>query len=232
MHHLPHIADFISTPTTIEALEAAGQLLWIVTYILIIRIGFKHRSYGMPLVALCMNITWEFIHTILSPPTNTIVHVIFIAWLSLDAVILFQLFKYGREEQTNVELRRYFNIIVVLVLIAAFNGHLQFERYFNEPGGGAEAYLMNLVMSGLFIHMYFSRPNGRALSYAAAWTKLFGTALQGAGMQVKAIAGHNIEAYAFVTYLMVVIFILDMSFVLLLHGRRKRGADPPVATVQ
>ncbi len=36
-------------------------LFWTVTYLLIIRRGFRDQTYGMPLVALCANLAWEFI---------------------------------------------------------------------------------------------------------------------------------------------------------------------------
>ncbi|MHC5853839.1 transmembrane-type terpene cyclase [Nostoc sp.] len=34
---------------------------WILTYILLIQRGFKDQTYGMALVALCANLSWEFI---------------------------------------------------------------------------------------------------------------------------------------------------------------------------
>ena len=32
-------------------------LFWTLTYVLVIRQGFRDRTYGMPLVALCANIS-------------------------------------------------------------------------------------------------------------------------------------------------------------------------------
>lgn len=216
-----HIADFLSAPSVIGGLEAGGELLWIVAYIYIIRVGFKDRSYGMPMVALALNITWEFLHTVIHHPGNTITRVLFIAWLLLDSVILYQLLRYGRKEQVKPA-RRYFFPIVGGLVVFAFLGHVLFDLYFDEPGGGAEAYLMNVVMSALFLPLFFSRPDARGLSYVAAWAKLAGTWLQAAGMQIKAVIGHDVEAYAFITYLHVLIMILDLSFVLLLRGHRTK----------
>jgi len=34
-----------------------GGLFWSVTYILIIRRGFKDKTFGMPMAALCANIS-------------------------------------------------------------------------------------------------------------------------------------------------------------------------------
>lgn len=36
-------------------------LFWIFTYILIIYKGWQDKTYGMPMAAICANISWEFI---------------------------------------------------------------------------------------------------------------------------------------------------------------------------
>ncbi len=45
-------------------------LFWIITYILIIKRGFQDKKYGMPMVALCANISWEFIFTFIYPQND------------------------------------------------------------------------------------------------------------------------------------------------------------------
>ena len=44
-----------------------GGIFWSLTYILIIRRGFIEKTYGMPLIALCANISWEAIFSFLHP---------------------------------------------------------------------------------------------------------------------------------------------------------------------
>ena len=75
----------------------AGGIFWILTYLFIISNGFKDRTYGMPLIALCANISREFIFSFVlrsSPPQ------LFINYLGfgLDAIIVFQFFKYHKNE--------------------------------------------------------------------------------------------------------------------------------------
>src|SRR3712207_6737729 len=72
-------------------------VLWTLAYLLIIRQGFLDRTYGMPLVALCANISWEFIFAFVYPhdlPQGAVN----VVWFSLDVVILFQLLLYGPRE--------------------------------------------------------------------------------------------------------------------------------------
>ena len=44
-----------------------GGLFWSATYILIIRRGFKYKTFGMPMAALCANISWEAIFAFVTP---------------------------------------------------------------------------------------------------------------------------------------------------------------------
>ena len=43
-------------------------------------------------------------------------------------------------------------------------------------GGTQSAYIINYVMSVLFVFLYFDRPDSKGLSYGGAWTKMLGTA--------------------------------------------------------
>src|SRR5659263_565954 len=49
-----------------DTLMIIGGLFWSITYILIIRRGLKDKTYGMPLAAVCANISWEGIFSCLS----------------------------------------------------------------------------------------------------------------------------------------------------------------------
>jgi hypothetical protein len=77
-----------------DTLMLGSGAFWTLTYLLIIRRGFLDRTYGMPLVALCANISWEFIFSFLYPhgPVQRPVNIV---WFSLDLIILFQMLRYG-----------------------------------------------------------------------------------------------------------------------------------------
>jgi hypothetical protein len=44
-----------------DALMLGSGTFWALAYVLIIRRGFLDETYGMPFVALCANVSWEFI---------------------------------------------------------------------------------------------------------------------------------------------------------------------------
>ena len=84
-------------PVMYDTLMIIGGLFWSITYILIIWRGFKDKTYGMPLAALCANISWEGIFSFIyphSPPQLNINYV----WFFIDVVIVMQFLKYGRSE--------------------------------------------------------------------------------------------------------------------------------------
>src|SRR6266567_8111191 len=84
-------------------------IFWTATYILIIRRSFLDRTYGMPLVALCANISWECIFSFLFPP-HLIQHIIDLVWFSLDVVLFFQLLRYGPHEFADLSKRVFFTL--------------------------------------------------------------------------------------------------------------------------
>ena len=78
-------------------LMLGSGIFWSATYLLIIRRSILDQTYGMPLFALCANISWEFIFSFIYPP-SIIQHVVNLVWFSLDVVILMQLLRYGSRE--------------------------------------------------------------------------------------------------------------------------------------
>jgi hypothetical protein len=78
-----------------------GGIFWILTYVFIISKGFKDKTYGMPLIALCTNISWEFIFSFILPHSPPQLFVNYL-WFGLDSVIVFQFFKYHKNEFLNM----------------------------------------------------------------------------------------------------------------------------------
>jgi hypothetical protein len=85
---------YLATMTTgqilMETGAIGGDLLWLLAYILIIRKGFQDRTYGVPLLALALNFTWEFLYTIQFPPSDWPHIVLRWSWLLADMVIRLQ----------------------------------------------------------------------------------------------------------------------------------------------
>jgi hypothetical protein len=96
-----------------------GGIFWSLTYILIIRRGFKDKTYGMPLAALCANISWEaifsFIHP-LSPPQLYINYI----WFFLDLIIVLQFLNFGKTKFLKFSIRQFYSAFLMALTTAFF----------------------------------------------------------------------------------------------------------------
>jgi hypothetical protein len=158
-----------------DAIMVGSGVLWTLTYLLIIRQGFLHRIYGMPLVALCANISWEFIFAFVYPH-DLPQRAVNVVWLSFDVVILVQLLLYGPREFATLP-RRLFYAAFALALATAFGAVLTVTLQFDDSDGAYSAFGQNLMMSILFVTMLYSRGSMRGQSVWIAVLKMVGTAL-------------------------------------------------------
>jgi len=151
----------------------SGGLFWSLTYILIIRRGFKDKTYGMPLVALCANISWEAIFSFVHPHSPPQLYINYI-WFFLDVLIILQFLKFGISEFPKFSNKRFYTVFL-LALVTAFFLVLFITYEFNDWQGAYSAFGQNLLMSILFISMLMSRDNIRGQSIFIALFKMLGT---------------------------------------------------------
>lgn len=253
--NLPTMAELVTSgaPRYAALLALLGDLLWVVVYIIAIVIGLRQRTYAIPMVAIGLNVNWEIVHTAIHPPPVFVNLVANLVWLAFDLLIVLQLIRYGRERQTNEVLKRYFAPIVVGMLALALVGHATFYTHvtenaiFPDTDGVVSAFLINLVMSVLFIGMYFSRPDGHGISKAIAWLKMIGTgaisvanviafktmAVQRYEVQIRkqgttewidpGTIGSQSVSPGFLYFLFVAILIFDVAYLVLLYRGRAGG---------
>ncbi len=158
-----------------DILLVGSGVLWTITYVLIIRRGFLDHTYGMPLVALCANLSWEFVFSFVFPhgPVQRPVNMV---WFSLDLIILYQLLRFGPLEFPRLPKRLFYGM-VGLGLSTTFFAVVSITLEFDDFDGAYSAFGQNLMMSVLFIVMLHSRGSLRGQSLSIALTKMGGTAL-------------------------------------------------------
>jgi len=192
-----------------------GDSLWIAAYILIIRRGFRDRAYGVPMVALALNFTWEFIYAVVYPPVGPISTILRWSWFLTDTVIVYQFLRYGRENQVIPEARQYFYPMAIFTFVASYFGQLTYHWHFHDRWGYEDAFTINLLMSILFIYFFFNRIGLAGLSYGAAWCKMLGTTLLSiTNFTQRKESWHS---YSFMIYLYVATFIFDVLYIFLLR---------------
>ena len=205
--------------TVSTALALGSGLFWTATYLLIIRQGFADRTYGMPLVALAANLSWEF-HFAFIYPHQPVQRTIDIVWLLFDLVIAYTVIRYGPREFPGLP-RALFYAMAGGTLVLAYLGVWLFSRQYDHSGAMA-AFAQNLMMSALFLAMLIQRRSLRGQSAWIAAAKLIGTAL----VSVSLWFYSDQWGSAFMAYLYLSILVLDVAYLVavVVTGRRPQGS--------
>ena len=211
-------AWIVRTPLT-DALGVLADFLWMLAYIFAIRVGFRDHTYGFPLVAVCLNVSWEFVFSLVIRPKSKLRIILTLLWLALDLVILYQLLRWGAVDQLPL-IRAHFIPIVLATLLLAAIGHITFHRTYHDPGGQPVAFAINLVMSILFVFLLLDRPDLRGLSYATAWLKMLGTFILSAAN--TAFMYKQPKRYGFHLFLFATIFLFDVLYIYLFAQARAK----------
>ncbi|MDH3192481.1 MAG: hypothetical protein OEM18_07335 [Nitrosopumilus sp.] len=198
-----------------------GGVFWSATYILIIRRGFKDKTFGMPMAALCANISWEAIFAFFTPHDAPQLYVNYI-WFALDVIIVIQFVKYGKKEFPKIQRWQFYSILV-LGLSIAIPMILSINYQLEDNVGVYAAFGQNLMMSVLFVTMLINRENIRGQSFYIALFKMIGTGLSSlAFFQYKTIAQDSV----LLQFLFVAIFVFDIIYTIAIYRKCKKYENP------
>jgi hypothetical protein len=239
--HLRALFSILLGRTTVEevpiwalASGVAGCVLWGAAYLLVIVTCFRQKTYGIPLAAICMNITWEILSVFfwVAVRREPAFHYADIAWLAMDAVIITQLLLYGRDQQTFAQIREYFYPVVAGTFILAFLGQYTFPMTYQDQDGFVLAFIINMGMSILFVFMFLARPDHRGLSYPVAWLKMLGTLAESI-MCIKWMPAKHPELtnFSFFYFLYITTFLFDCIYIAQLSSARRTVAVPKASLV-
>ena len=218
-----------------KLLTQVGALLWAATYLIVLVQCARQRTYGFPWPSLCLNLTWEFFLAWVCPSwqehwesycsQSTDNHLLVLrVWFFLDLLLFLQLLLFGRKEHSGI-MERYFFGIVLGGLGLAFLVQETFVTHFTDDNAFSLAWIINLLMSVLFLKMFFERSGGRGLSLLAAWTKLLANVCMGACLGLFSPPPPPQNEEAFLVLLTTATVVADICYVILLHRRRRSG--PP-----
>jgi len=158
-------------------LTIVSGLAWTIVYSEAIRLGFKYKTYAMPVAALGLNIAWETIygvHGLLG--TISAQSIINILWAAADVVIVFTYFRFGRADLPKFVTRPWFAVWGILVFGTSYALQALFIGQFGWTDAARySAFLQNLLMSGLFIALFVARRGTRGQSLVIAIAKWLGT---------------------------------------------------------
>jgi len=209
----------------------AGCALWVVAYGLILRKCFRDRSYGLPLCAICLNFSWEFLASWVWPNPVPLWHAFDRAWFFVDLVIVYQLLRYGRRLQRVPEVRRHFYAIIAVTVAAGCIGLHTFYLQYRDTLGLVDAFIINLVMNVAFFPFYLERrrQGGHGLSVGAAWCKMLGTL--GTSIECHYVIRMSepwLPSLSFLTFVCSSIFATDCLYTYLVTKDARELAGRPV----
>lgn len=91
--------DYLENPTALTATSVSMCLCWLATYAGMVRKSFQDRSYSMPLMPLCCDIAFEFVFSVLYPPTEApILQYVFGSWMAGSVMVVFATIRFMPNE--------------------------------------------------------------------------------------------------------------------------------------
>ena len=199
-----------------------GFLLWGIGYVLVIRRIIKSKFVEVPVFAVCGNITWEFLWGFYFETDMGLLLVWFYRLGALlDVGILVSVFLYGRKQLISEAVSEHFYPMVVGALVIWTCLYLGFYKQgYDLPLGSNSAYIINLVMSILYIMLVLNLKNPHLLSIPIGWLKGLGTGM--VTVFVYLAYPDNI----FVQVISVICGVLDAIYMYLLYKAQARVPAP------
>jgi len=167
------------------ALSVAGCFIfWLAAYWLIIRRSFKDQTFGMPIAALCGNVTWEILFSHVYKPDYRLVQYGNTAWVVLDLLILYATWKFARDDFKNPVARRWVRPMILVGILLTVMVEVPFVNSFKDTQGYFLGWADAFMMSMLFIALLLRRDNVQGQSIWIAISMFLG----------------NVSAYFWVEY--------------------------------
>ncbi|NJM94367.1 MAG: hypothetical protein HC842_06625 [Cytophagales bacterium] len=164
-----------------HVLFASGCLLWVFTYVIIIQHIRKSQFIEIPLVCVAANFVWEFLWSFVFPTNMGELYVWgYRVWFFMDCYILYGLFRYGANQIDIPLLKSKFHFILVFNLLAWSVLLYFYIKEYDFPlshMGAYAGYVLNTMMSAMYIPFMVRKFNPRLFSLPAAWYKGVGTLL-------------------------------------------------------
>jgi hypothetical protein len=200
-------------------LTIVSGLAWTIVYIEAIRLGFRYKTYAMPVAALGLNIAWETIYGIHGlTETISAQSIINLLWAAADVVIVVTFFRFGRSELPKFVTRPLFIVWGVLIFGTSYAVQALFIGEFGWTDGARySAFLQNLLMSGLFIAMLVARRGTRGQSMVIAVAKWLGTL---APTILIGVLGN----LPFILWIGLLCSVFDLAYIGLVWWAKKRPA--------
>jgi hypothetical protein len=207
-------------PWFVLSASACG-VFWLIAYALIIRRGFLDRSYGMPLVPLCVNFAYEIIFGLVWPDDYP-VYIVNLIWAGLDAVMVYQYLRFGRREWPAHYPKALFYPTFLAVFVMAVVGIVTLTIDTNDyHGGNLTGWGAQLILSAGSIYMLLRRNSAAGQSMYIGISRTLGTLCL-----IYAQESYE-RPFMFLRFVYVAGTLLDLTYLCLLYRTCKAQGIAP-----
>jgi len=159
----------------------AGCFLWVVVYYFTIRNILRKQFIEIPLVAVCGNIAWEFLWSwFFVINMGSLFQWGYRIWFFMDCFIVYNLFRYGFKQISIPELKARSKQIILFCIACWLVIFYFYIKNYDEPiskVGAYSGFILNIVISGLYIPEFLRLQDKSVFSLPVAWMKGIGTGL-------------------------------------------------------
>jgi len=160
---------------------ATGCFLWVLTYVIVIKNIIKKQFVEIPIIAICANFTWEFLWSFIFKTDMGELYIWgYRIWFFMDCFIVYGMFRYGVKQVSINILQKHFNLSIIFCLLSWLVMLFYYIKLYDVPFthmGANSGYILNVMMSTLYIISFLRYSQPTVFSYLAAWFKGLGTLL-------------------------------------------------------
>ncbi|KAJ7110089.1 hypothetical protein C8R44DRAFT_634856 [Mycena epipterygia] len=152
-------------------LNALCGIFWTAAYVLYVRQAREDKSYGMPLLALAANISWEFVYTFVRP-VHGVGRFFHFPWVFIDGFLLVKTMKHGpnRWKDSSPLIADNFISLVLITLFMALSAQWSFARQFYESNSCFwSAYFCQNVCPSIYLFIGSLAANIRYMYRVRFW---------------------------------------------------------------
>ncbi|KAK1710641.1 hypothetical protein BDP67DRAFT_407195 [Colletotrichum lupini] len=131
----PHVPSWV-VPAS-GALLITGAIFWDMCYVLMSIRSHRTKSYGMPLFALALNLSWELIYAA-RVAEHPLERLGFLVWLLLDVPLVYTTLKNAKHEWRHAPLvaKNIGAILAIMVALGCAANYAVAEWWLSAPGTG------------------------------------------------------------------------------------------------
>ncbi|KIJ26394.1 hypothetical protein M422DRAFT_192285 [Sphaerobolus stellatus SS14] len=157
-------------------LNASCGVFWTAAYLLYVKQAREDRSYGMPLLALILNVSWEFVYTFVYR-RNGVGRFFHFPWVFIDGILVVETIKYGPDIwRSSPAVAENFGAIVLLSVIIGITAQWTFASQFSRYNASFwSAYACQNVLSWGSLWMLLARGNITGHSMSIWWCRFLGS---------------------------------------------------------